>query len=50
MAAAARASTRRWIAAEWLGKPDGPAAMLDNEKPQGETINYDDLIKRWQEG
>ncbi|MBB4303730.1 glycerol transport system substrate-binding protein [Rhodobium orientis] len=33
---------------EWLGKPDGPKAKLDNEKPQGETIAYDDLIKRWQ--
>ncbi len=35
---------------EWLGKPDGPAAKLDNEKPQGETINYDELVKRWQAG
>ncbi|MCW2307177.1 ABC transporter substrate-binding protein [Rhodobium gokarnense] len=33
---------------EWLGKPDGPKAKLDNEKPQGETIAYEDLIKRWQ--
>jgi glycerol transport system substrate-binding protein len=33
--------------AEWLGKPDGPAAKLDNEKPQGETISYDELVKRW---
>jgi glycerol transport system substrate-binding protein len=33
---------------EWLGKPDGPAAKLDNEKPQGETISYDELIERWQ--
>ena len=32
---------------EWLGKPDGPAAKLANEKPQGETIPYDELIKRW---
>jgi len=32
---------------EWLGKPDGPAAKLDNEKPQGETISYDELVKRW---
>ncbi len=33
---------------EWLGTwPDGPAAKLDNEKPQGETIAYDELIKRW---
>ncbi|HEY7749517.1 MAG TPA: ABC transporter substrate-binding protein [Aestuariivirgaceae bacterium] len=33
--------------AEWLGKENGPAAKLDNEKPQGETIAYDELIKRW---
>jgi glycerol transport system substrate-binding protein len=33
--------------AEWLGKEDGPAAKLDNEKEQGETIAYDELIKRW---
>jgi glycerol transport system substrate-binding protein len=32
---------------EWLGKENGPAAKLDNEKPQGETIAYDELIKRW---
>ena len=31
----------------WLGKPDGPKAKLDNEKPQGETVKYDELIKRW---
>ncbi|MHA1527403.1 MAG: ABC transporter substrate-binding protein [Alphaproteobacteria bacterium] len=32
---------------EWLGRPDGPKAKLANEKPQGETIAYDELIKRW---
>ncbi len=32
---------------EWLGKPNGPAAKLDNEKPQGETVSYDELVKRW---
>ena len=32
---------------EWLGKPDGPAKKLANEKPPGETIAYDELIKRW---
>jgi glycerol transport system substrate-binding protein len=36
--------------AEWLGRPDGPAAKLDNEKPQGETVDYDELIQRWQKG
>ncbi|PLX37775.1 MAG: ABC transporter substrate-binding protein [Hyphomicrobiales bacterium] len=34
---------------EWLGKPDGPKAKLENEKPMGETIAYDDLVKRWTE-
>ena len=32
---------------EWLGKDNGPAAKLDNEKPQGTTVAYDELIKRW---
>jgi glycerol transport system substrate-binding protein len=32
---------------EWLGKPNGPKAKLSNEKPKGETIDYDELIKRW---
>jgi glycerol transport system substrate-binding protein len=32
---------------EWLGVEGGPAAALDNEKPQGETIAYDELIQRW---
>ncbi|MEQ8354575.1 MAG: ABC transporter substrate-binding protein [Kiloniellaceae bacterium] len=32
----------------WLGKPDGPKAKLANEKPQGETIAYEEIIKRWQ--
>ncbi|PCJ92246.1 MAG: ABC transporter substrate-binding protein [Hyphomicrobiales bacterium] len=31
---------------EWLGK-GGAKAKLDNEKPQGQTVNYDDLIARW---
>lgn len=33
-------------ASEWLGK-GGAKAKLDNEKPQGETIAYDELIKQW---
>lgn len=33
---------------EWLGKPDGPKAKLANEKPKGQTIAYDEIIKRWQ--
>jgi glycerol transport system substrate-binding protein len=32
---------------EWLGKPDGPKAKLANEKPQGVTVDYDELVKRW---
>jgi len=34
-------------AEDWLGKPDGPAAKLANEKEKGQTIAYDELIKRW---
>ncbi|MEO4044760.1 ABC transporter substrate-binding protein [Hoeflea sp. CAU 1731] len=34
---------------EWLGKPDGPKAKLENEKPQGETVSYDELVERWKE-
>ena len=33
-------------ASEWLGK-GGAKAKLANEKPKGETIAYDELIKRW---
>jgi glycerol transport system substrate-binding protein len=33
--------------AEWLGKPNGPAAKLANEKEPGQTITYDELVKRW---
>jgi glycerol transport system substrate-binding protein len=33
--------------AVWLSKPGSPKAKLANEKPQGETIAYDELIKRW---
>ena len=34
-------------AEEWLGKADGPAAKLENEKEKGQTVAYDELIKRW---
>ena len=34
-------------ASEWLGKPNGPAAKLENEKEAGQTVNYDELVKRW---
>ena len=33
----------------WLSKDHAPWAKLDNEKPPGETIAYDELIKRWTE-
>ncbi|WP_422366038.1 ABC transporter substrate-binding protein [Pelagibius sp.] len=35
-------------ASAWLGKADGPKAKLANEKPKGETIAYEEIIKRWQ--
>ena len=35
-------------ASAWLGKEGGPKAKLDNEKPKGETIAYEEIIKRWQ--
>ena len=31
----------------WLNKEGSPKAKLENEKPQGKTIAYDELIKRW---
>jgi len=34
----------------WLERPGSPKAKLANEKPQGETVKYDDLIKAWREG
>ncbi len=34
---------------EWLGKADGPKAKLENEKEQGETIAFEEIVKRWQE-
>ncbi|MGD2171441.1 MAG: ABC transporter substrate-binding protein [Gammaproteobacteria bacterium] len=33
----------------WLNKPGSPKARLANEKPKGQTVNYDELIKRWQQ-
>jgi glycerol transport system substrate-binding protein len=34
----------------WLSQPGAPKPKLDNEKPQGETVKYDDLLKAWKEG
>ncbi|NHF72387.1 ABC transporter substrate-binding protein [Paracoccus xiamenensis] len=33
---------------EWLDAPGAPVAALENEKPQGETVSYDELLKSWQ--
>ncbi len=35
---------------EWLSRPGAPKAKLENEKPQGETVDYDQLIQAWREG
>jgi len=35
--------------AAWLKKPGSPKAKV-NEKPKGETVDYDKLIKAWREG
>ena len=31
----------------WFDQPGEPRPPLDNEKPQGETIAYDELVERW---
>ncbi len=31
----------------WLSKPGSPKAKLSNEKPKGETVAYEDLLKSW---
>ncbi|MFW2365999.1 MAG: ABC transporter substrate-binding protein [Desulforhopalus sp.] len=31
----------------WLNKPGSPKAKLENEKPQGVTVNYDELVETW---
>ena len=33
-------------ASYWLNQPGSPKAKV-NEKPKGETVNYDELVKRW---
>ncbi len=32
---------------EWLGKENGPAEKLANEKEPGKTIAYEEIVKRW---
>ena len=49
MVVAARVSTRRRIRPSGSARMTGPAAKLENEKPQGETISYDELVQRWQQ-
>ncbi len=36
--------------AYWLNQPGAPKPKLANEKPKGETIDYDVLLKHWSEG
>ncbi|GGK55383.1 ABC transporter substrate-binding protein [Amphritea balenae] len=35
---------------EWLSQPGSPKAKLAIEKPQGETVAYQDLLQSWKEG
>lgn len=35
---------------KWLSNDHAPWAKLDNEKPQGQTIEYDKLLTAWREG
>jgi len=32
----------------WLDQPGAPKPKLDNEKPQGKTVPYDEMVKSWQ--
>ena len=34
----------------WFGQPGAPKPKLDNEKPRGETVDYDSLVQAWREG
>jgi glycerol transport system substrate-binding protein len=34
----------------WLARPGAPKARLDQEKPPGETVSYDELIEAWRSG
>ncbi|WP_010490219.1 ABC transporter substrate-binding protein [Pseudomonas sp. S9] len=33
----------------WLDQPGAPKPKLANEKPKGETVNYADLLKSWEQ-
>ncbi len=32
----------------WLSQPGAPKPKLENEKPKGQTVSYDELIKSWE--
>jgi glycerol transport system substrate-binding protein len=34
----------------WLDQPGAPKPKLDNEKPKGETVPYEQLLQAWKEG
>ena len=34
---------------QWLSELSAPWKKLENEKPRGETINYDNLLQAWRE-
>ena len=34
----------------WFAQPGAPKPKLANEKPKGETVDYDQLINAWREG
>ncbi|WP_235879686.1 ABC transporter substrate-binding protein [Polyangium aurulentum] len=35
---------------EWLDAPGAPRPKLENEKPKGETVPYEQLVSAWREG
>ena len=37
-------------AGKWLSDQHAPWKKLANEKPKGETIDYDKLLTAWKEG
>jgi glycerol transport system substrate-binding protein len=34
----------------WFDQPGAPKPKVDNEKPQGETVDYDVLLEAWRQG
>ena len=36
--------------AKWLSDQHAPWKKLANEKPKGETINYNTLLQAWKDG